>query len=72
MQKTLRNPTVLSYCDRNLLAKMKSLDEAVLRKELEPYVGRAEIQGLLARRDLLVKFFEGRSDSFMYDRPARK
>ena len=72
LTKTLRNPGVLSYCDRNLLAKMKGLDEPGLRKELEPYVGLLEIQGLLARRDLIVKFFGAQGERFLYDRPARK
>jgi hypothetical protein len=69
--KTLRTPKVLSYCDRNLLAKMKALDEPTLRKELEPYVTRSEIEGLLARRNLIVKVFEGKSEKFLFDRPAR-
>jgi hypothetical protein len=62
---------VLIFCDRNLLAKMKELDEPTLEKELEPYVTKAEIRGLLARRDLIVKFFEGRGERYLYDRPAR-
>jgi len=69
--KTLRTPSVLSFCDRDLLAKMKTLEEAPLRKEMEPYVGRAEIQGLLARRDLIVKFFDAKGASFIFDRPTR-
>jgi hypothetical protein len=71
MQKTLQAPKVLSFCDRNLLARMKALDQPTLRKELEPYVTSLEIQGLLARRDLIVKFFEKKGESFLFDRPAR-
>ena len=33
--KTLRNPKTLVRCDRNLLAKMKTLDEPMLQKEIE-------------------------------------
>jgi hypothetical protein len=70
-QKTLDNPKVLARCDRNLLAKMKALDEATLQKELGSHVSRDEIRGLLARRDIIVKFFEAKGDGALFDRPAR-
>ena len=47
--------------DRNMLAKMKMLDEATLTKEFGRDVTKDEIQGLLARRDLIVKFFDKRA-----------
>lgn len=71
MQKTLQDVKMLTQCDRSLLAKMKTLDEAQLEKELKPYVNKEEIRGLLARRDLIVKFFEAKGESGLYDRPVR-
>lgn len=71
MQKNLQNPKVLARCDRNLLARMKALDEATLQKELGSHVSREEIRGLLARRDFIVKFFEAKGDGALFDRPAR-
>ncbi len=71
MQKALQNPKVLARCDRNLLAKMKALDEATLQKEFASHVSREEIRGLLARRDAIVKLFEAKGDSALFDRPAR-
>jgi len=71
IQKSLQNPKVLARCDRNLLAKMKALDEATLQKEFGSYVGRDGIRGLLARRDIIVKFFAAKGDSVLFDRPAR-
>jgi hypothetical protein len=71
MQKTLQDPKMLSRCDRNLLAKMKTLDQPTLEKEMKSILNKAEIQGLLARRDVIVKFFETKGDSAMFDRPAR-
>jgi hypothetical protein len=71
MQRNLDNPKVLARCDRNLLARMKALDEAALQKELAPHVSRDEIRGLLARRDSIVKVFEAKGDSALFDRPAR-
>ena len=67
----LRNPKNLVQCDRALLAKMKALDQVTLERELMPYVNREEIKGLLARRDLIVKFFEAKGESALYDRPPR-
>jgi hypothetical protein len=71
VQKNLQNPKALARCDRNLLAKMKALDQATLQKEFGSYVSRDGIRGLLARRDLIVKFFEAKGDSVLFDRPAR-
>jgi hypothetical protein len=70
--KTLKDPSVLKTVDRNLLAKMKTLDEATLTKEFGSNVTRDEIRGLVARRDLIVKFFDDKGPSALYDRPSRK
>src|SRR5690242_13786345 len=70
-RRDLRNAKNLVQCDRSLLAKMKALDEPTLKKELAPYVNSEEIKGLLARRDLIVKFFGSKGESALYDRPKR-
>ncbi len=67
----LQNAMNLVQCDRSLLAKMKALDEPTLKKELSPFVNGQEIKSLLARRDLIVKFFESKGESALYDRPKR-
>lgn len=54
MQHTLENPKVLRMCERNLLAKMKALDEPTLKKELGAYLTDLEIEGLLKRRVILA------------------
>jgi hypothetical protein len=36
-----------------------------------PYVNREEIKAVLVRRDLIVRFFEGKGASALYDRPKR-
>jgi len=71
-QKTLLDVKMLTQCDRTLLSKMKELNEATLRKELSKWLSVPEIQGLLARRDLIVKFFESKGDSALWDRPSRR
>jgi hypothetical protein len=72
VHKTLKDPSALKAVDRNMLARMKTLDEVTLTKEFGREVTKNEIRGLLARRDLIVKFFEGRGESVLFDRPVRR
>ncbi len=37
---------------------MENLDGAALRENLEPYLNRMQFDGLLARRDQIVEFFQ--------------
>jgi len=62
---------VLKAIDRNLLAKMKLLDELTLTKEFGREVTKAEIQGLLVRRDLIVKAFEAKGPGVVFERASR-
>jgi hypothetical protein len=71
MMKDLREPQNLVQCDRELLAKMKELNEEVLKKELGGYLNQMEIRGLLARRDKIVELFEAKGPSALYDSPRR-
>jgi hypothetical protein len=71
MQHNLQMAKNLVQCDRKLLEKMKTLDQATLEKELRPYVTKEEIKGLLARRDIIVKTFEAKGADALYDRPPR-
>jgi hypothetical protein len=71
LHKSLKDASVLKMVDRTMLAKMKTLDEAMLTKELGRDVTKDEIRGLLARRDLIVKFFDAKGDSLLFDRPPR-
>jgi len=57
-QKVLLNPKNLEKCDRHLLVKMRELDKEALQQKLGSYITKPEIDGLLARRDLIVKFFD--------------
>ena len=69
--RTLKDPSVLKMIDRTMLAKMRTLDEPTLTKEFGKNVTKDEIQGLLARRDLIVKTFEAKGESALFDRPKR-
>jgi hypothetical protein len=51
-------PENLVQCDRKLLAKLRGLNKDILTKGLERYLTSIQIDGLLARRDKIVKFFD--------------
>jgi len=76
-QKTLLNEKNLEKIDRTLLANLRKLDEESLTTELKSYLTKTEIKALLARRDLIVKFFEDEVASkgegaVLYDLPRRQ
>ena len=54
----IRKPKKLQRCDRDLLAKMRQLDEGTLREALQPYLTTAEVRGVLKRRDRIVAHFK--------------
>jgi hypothetical protein len=56
--KTLQNPKDLIQCDRKLLAKLRELNKAALKEKLGHYVTDTQIEAMLIRRDLIVKFFD--------------
>ena len=58
--KDLPNPKDLVQCDRKVLAKLRALDRAALEEKLvkPKYVNKMELEGLLARRDKIVAFFD--------------
>lgn len=58
--RDLLEPSGLTRCDRQLLARMRALTKEQLGDATHPYIGGAEIDALLARRDRLVAFFEKR------------
>jgi hypothetical protein len=60
IRRDLHNPKNLVMCDRVLLERMRRLNEEELTKTLRPYVTKAEIEGLLARRDTIVRTFDER------------
>jgi hypothetical protein len=57
-QPTLLKADALSRCDQGLLDAMRRLDRATLTRELGPWLRPEEITALLARRDVIVRFFD--------------
>jgi hypothetical protein len=72
---TLMEKKDLVMCDRQLLAKLRTLNAQML-SPLNGYATGMEIKGLLSRRDKIVKFFDDQiaakgEAAILYDRPAR-
>lgn len=59
---SLRNPAAITHCKPELLAALKRLQRADVARDLGPFLTDAEIDGLMARRDLIVAKLEGRGD----------
>ena len=56
--KKLQNPQRLTKVDRTMLAEMRGLTAEMLQQKLGRWLGKLELDGLLARRDLIVQFFD--------------
>ena len=58
MTKTINNPKQLTRADRTLLTSMRELTLDGVRQTLGRWLTKNEIEGLMARRDLIVQFFD--------------
>jgi hypothetical protein len=56
--KDLMDPRELTCVDPRFQQALKSLSEEALKRETGRYLGDWEVEGLLARRDKIVEFFE--------------
>ncbi len=54
----LRNEKNLVKCDRRLLENLRKLDAGELATRTKDFLTKSEIQGVMARRDKIVKYFE--------------
>jgi len=74
--KTLENPKNLEKSDRKVLIRMRLLDKPMLTSKLKRWLSSSEIDGLLARRDKIVAFFDKEiaakgEDAVLFDLPSR-
>jgi hypothetical protein len=77
IRRDLAAPKNLVKCDRTMLARMRELTKDGLTKELGDCLRSTEIDGLLARRDKIVAFFDERitklgEDRVLFDLPMRE
>lgn len=57
-QHALENPARLVMCDRNLLEKLRQLDEATVMEKTKPHLNKEQVKAVMARRDLIVSLFD--------------
>jgi hypothetical protein len=58
LPKTIRHPEDLVRCDRNLFAKLKSLDKEQVTVSTKGFLTKSEVEAMMARRDKIVAYFE--------------
>jgi hypothetical protein len=58
LTRTLQKPASLRRIDRKLLAGLRGLTEDGLQQAVGRWLNKPEIQGVLARRDRIVQFFD--------------
>jgi hypothetical protein len=56
--RTLLAPGDLQRCDRQLLARLRALTLQAVEAKTAPFIGRSEIESLMARRDAIVTTIE--------------
>jgi hypothetical protein len=56
----LRDPKNLVRCDRQMFEQLKALNADELTAKVKTYLTKDEIQAVMARRDLIVQFFQKR------------
>ena len=67
-QDTLKTPSNIQRCDRQVLTGLKSLTKESLKRELGEFISDFQINGLLARRDLIVAAIEKAGPAGVFDR----
>ena len=71
--KDLKTPKNLGdHCERKLLAALRQLDRATLKAEMKDLLAPGQIEGLLARRDVIVAYYDAKvaaqgEDNVLYD-----
>ena len=58
IMRTILAPVNLVKCDRKLLARLRELSKDEVKQKMKGWLTGMEIDGLMARRDLIVKFFD--------------
>jgi hypothetical protein len=58
LHENLQNPKNLVRCERKLFERLKALDGNELTQKTEHYLTKWEVQGVMARRDKIVEYFQ--------------
>jgi len=54
----LQDPRALGMCDRQLLERMRKLDEREVLEKTKPHLDKTLVKAVMARRDLIVAYYE--------------
>jgi len=54
----LEDPRRLVMCDRQLLERLRRLDEREVLEKTKPHLDKGRVKAIMARRDLIVAYFE--------------
>ena len=65
---TLKRPSVISRCERQVFDRLKALDREALKRELGKYLDDGHIKSMLTRRDLIVQKLESLGPTALFDR----
>ena len=76
LMNKLENPKNLVQCDKKVLEKLKELDKKAIQQRVGKFLTGMEIDGVLKRRDLIVKYFEEEvakkgESAVLFDLPPR-
>lgn len=66
--KKLRSPESLSRVERSVLERLRAVDKAELMRVVGGSLSPAEVDAVLARRDLIVAHFDGPGAAGVFDR----
>ena len=69
---TLKTPGNIVRCDRAMFERLKALDKATIKRAVGYYLQNWEVDGLLSRRDAIVKLIESRGAAGLFDRRREK
>jgi hypothetical protein len=63
----LKAPAHVTRCDRKVFERLKTLDQATLKREVGKWLDDGQIKSLLARRDHIVKKIEALGPAALFD-----
>lgn len=67
LHAALQNKKALEKCDSVLLARLKALKESDVKEQTGKWLEPAQIRALMARRKLIVDYFEAAGPTKLYD-----
>ncbi len=67
MHEKISDAKSMEKCDRELLVRLKALNEADIKREMGRWLNKTQIKSLIARRNLIVAHFEKLGPDRLYE-----